>query len=136
MPITLKSKEGILRGNSVSYRDLKVWQKAMGLAESCYEATQRLPKEERYGLTSQIRRCAVSVPANIAEGYGRDSDGSFIQFLRVSQGSLKELETHILLAGRLAMLEPSVVSQLLEQTDEIGKMTRGLTSSIQKRAAP
>ncbi|GJL95438.1 MAG: four helix bundle protein [Hyphococcus sp.] len=121
-------------GGGVSYRDLKVWQKAMDLAEICYEATREYPKEELYGLTSQMRRCSVSIAANIAEGYGRDSDGSFIQFLRISQGSLKELETHLILSGRLGLLQPDQVSILLERTDELGKMTRGLINSIQRKS--
>ena len=70
-----------------SYRDLRVWQEAMTLAEISYKATRNFPKEEQYGLTSQIRRSACSIPANIAEGYGRDSTGAYVQFLRVAQGS-------------------------------------------------
>ncbi|MEM8772531.1 MAG: four helix bundle protein [Pseudomonadota bacterium] len=119
--------------NSVSYRDLKVWQKAMDLAEVVYEGTRSFPKEETYGLTSQMRRSAVSVPANIAEGYGRDSDGAFVQFLRMSQGSLKELETHAILAGRLGFMTPDTTSLTLERADEIGRMLRGLISSVQQR---
>jgi four helix bundle protein len=118
-----------------SYRDLKIWQKAVDLTEICYEATRSLPKEELYGLTSQIRRCSVSIPANIAEGYGRDSDGSFVQFLRVSQGSLKELETHTILCGRLGLLPPDKVSTILDGADELGKMTRAFISSIQRKVA-
>lgn len=124
-----------MTGGGVSYRDLKVWQNAMDLAEICYEATQSFPKEETYGLTSQIRRCGVSIAANIAEGYGRDSDGSFIQFLRVAQGSLKEFETHAILSGRLGFMEPEVVSSLLTRTDELGKMLRGLILSVQRKTA-
>ncbi|WDI31827.1 four helix bundle protein [Hyphococcus flavus] len=120
--------------NDVSFRNLKVWQKAMDLAEICYEATSAFPKEELYGMTSQMRRCSVSIAANIAEGYGRDSDGSFIQFLRISQGSIKELETHIILAGRLGMLNPDRVTSLLERTDELGKMMRGLINSVQSKS--
>ena len=78
-----------------SYRDLVVWQASMTLAEDCYRVTRRFPKEETFGMTSQIRRAAASIPANIAEGHGRESTGSFIQFLRVAQGSTKELETHL-----------------------------------------
>jgi len=118
----------------VSYRDLKVWQKAMDLAELAYKATRSFPKEETYGLTSQIRRCSVSIAANIAEGYGRDSDGYFIQFLRISQGSLKELETHILLSGRLGFLTLEVQNPLLSSADEIGRMLRGLIVSIQRKS--
>lgn len=77
-----------------SYRDLIIWQRGMLLAEDCWRLTRSYPKEELFGMTSQIRRSATSVPANIAEGYGRESRGDYIYFLRVSQGSLKELETH------------------------------------------
>jgi four helix bundle protein len=118
---------------SVSYRDLKVWQKAMDLAENCYRATQTFPAEERYGLTAQIRRSAVSVASNIAEGYGRDNDGSFVQFLRVSQGSLKELETQIILSGRIGVMTSSVAGNLLSNADEIGRMLRGLINSVNDR---
>jgi four helix bundle protein len=75
-----------------------VWQAAIDLAVDCYEFTKWFPKEEVYGLTSQIRRAATSVAANIAEGHGREVTGSFIQFLRIAQGSLKELETHMLIS--------------------------------------
>ena len=83
-------------GTIKSYRDLRVWREAMGLAVATYQLSGELPKHELYGLTSQIRRAAASVPANIAEGYGRESKGSYVQLLRVAQGSLKELETHLL----------------------------------------
>jgi four helix bundle protein len=81
-----------------SYRDLRVWQHAMTLAADCYRLTKDFPKEETFGMTSQIRRASASIAANIAEGHGREQTRSFIQFLRIAQGSLKELETHILLA--------------------------------------
>jgi four helix bundle protein len=84
-----------------SFKDLEVWQMAMTLAADCYHLTARFPKEEIYSMTAQIRRAAASVPANIAEGHGRENTGAFIQFLRIAQGSLKELETHLLLAERV-----------------------------------
>ena len=124
-----------MSGANVSYRDLKVWQKAMDLTEHCYRATQSFPTEERYGLTSQIRRSAVSVAANIAEGYGRDSDGSFIQFLRISQGSLKELETQIIVSERIGALANQSSQILLSMADEIGRMIRGLINSIGNKGA-
>ena len=80
-----------------SHKDLEVWQMAMTLAEDCYHLTARFPKDEVYGMSAQIRRAAVSIPANIAEGYGREQTGSFIQFLRIAQGSARELETHLIL---------------------------------------
>lgn len=87
-----------------SYRDLRVWQDGMTLATACYQLTRRFPKEELFGLTTQIRRAASSVPANIAEGHGRENRGEFIQFLRIAQGSLKEVETHILLSVRVGLM--------------------------------
>ena len=84
-----------------SFKDLLVWQKAMALSVLCYELTKCFPKDEMYGMTFQIRRASVSVPANIAEGHGREHTRSFVQFLRVAQGSLRELETHLMLAEQV-----------------------------------
>jgi four helix bundle protein len=115
-----------------SYRDLRVWQQAMDLAEACYLQSRRFPKEELYGMTSQIRRSAVSVPANIAEGNGRENRGEYIQFLRVAQGSLKELETHVLLANRIGLTTSDSLNALLDQCDPVGRMLRALIRSLQK----
>ena len=117
-----------------SYRDLRVWREAMLLAELCYKFTKPFPKEEMFGLTSQIRRSGASIPANIAEGYGRDNAGSYVQFLRIAQGSCKEVETHALLAVRVieGLGEPS---ELLAQCEIVGKMLRGLIRSIQETRA-
>ncbi len=104
----------------------------MSLVEGCYRLTSTFPKAEIYGLTSQLRRAAVSIPANIAEGYGRDSKGSYVQFLRVSQGSLKELETHLLLAERLELTSPGPTAPLLTKCDEIGRMLRSLIRSLER----
>src|SRR5215468_8879657 len=105
----------------------------MAVAEEAYRLTARLPKEEAYGMTSQIRRAAVSIAANVAEGYGRDNSGSFVQFLRMSQGSLKELETHLILSARVSLVPTADVEPLLQQCDELGKMLRSLIRSIQRR---
>ncbi|HEV2518234.1 MAG TPA: four helix bundle protein [Devosia sp.] len=115
-----------------SYRDLRVWQEAMDLAEACYRLTTGFPREEVYGLTSQIRRAGASIPANIAEGYGRNSKGSYVQFLRVAQGSLKELETHILLAGRLGMIETQSAEPVLASCDAVGRMLLGLLRQLER----
>lgn len=117
--------------NISSYRDLVVWQKAIDLAVSAYQETTDFPREELYGLTSQIRRAAASVAANIAEGYGRESAGAYVQFLRTAQGSLKEFETHIILAGRVEIIGQPDADQLLARSDEIGRMLRSLIRSIQ-----
>lgn len=114
-----------------SYRDLVVWQEAMNLAETAYRVTASFPKEEAYGLTTQLRRSAASVPANIAEGYGRDSSGAYVQHLRVAQGSLKEYETHLLLAERVGLVEREILEPLLSKAELIGKMLRSLIRSIE-----
>ena len=115
-----------------SYRDLKVWQDAMTLAEACYRETRGFPREELFGLTSQIRRAASSIAANIAEGHGRETSGSFVQSLRISQGSLKELETHLILSGRIGLLRTSHIDPLLGRCEELGKMLRSLIRSLQQ----
>jgi four helix bundle protein len=114
-----------------SYRELRVWQQAMLLAEMSYQHTRGFPKGELFGLTAQIRRAAASVPANIAEGYGRGNRGSYVQFLRIAQGSCKELGTHLLLASRVLGELDSRAEPLLDQADVVGKMLRGLIQSLQ-----
>ena len=109
-----------------TYKDLKVWQQSMDLAVGCYRTTKTFPKEEMYGMTSQIRRCASSIPANIAEGWGRQSTGDYIRFLRVSQGSLKELETHMILCHRIELINATTLTGIETQTDAIGKMLNSL----------
>jgi len=116
-----------------SYRDLKVWQQGMDLAEVCYRTTRSFPKDELYGMTSQIRRAAASIPANIAEGRGRETLGEFIQFLRVAQGSLKELETHLLLSERIGLMLPKDAEAILARCEAVGKMLRALIRSLQLR---
>jgi four helix bundle protein len=115
-----------------SYRDLRVWQEAMSLAEACYRLTAAFPRDELFGLTSQVRRAASSIPANIAEGYGRNSKGAYAQFLRVAQGSLKELETHVILAQRLGLASAEVTEPLLQTCDALGKMLWSLIRSIDR----
>lgn len=97
-----------------SYQDLEIWQRSMDLAEQLYLLTRTFPKEELFGLTSQIRRAATSVPANIAEGWGRQGTAEFQQFLRIASGSLRELETHLLLARRVGMVKAEQCGPLLE----------------------
>ena len=116
-----------------SYRDLRVWQAGMQLAEDCYRLTSRFPKEELFGMTSQIRRAAASIPANIAEGNGRENRGEYIQFLRIAQGSLKELETHLLLAERVSLVTSEEVQPLLTLCQDTGKMLRALIRALQKK---
>lgn len=120
-------------GDVQSYRDLRVWQSAMDLAENCYRLTKSFPRDEMFGLTSQIRRSASSIPANIAEGNGRELTRSYVQSLRIAQGSLKELETHLLLAGRVGLLSSASLSEALEQCEAVGKMLRALIRRLQER---
>ena len=114
-----------------SYRDLRVWRDAMTLAEDCYRFSKELPRDELFGLTSQVRRAAVSIPANIAEGYGRDSAGSYVNFPKTAQGSLKELETHLILTQRLKLGSFDAATQLLANADAVGRMLRALMRSIE-----
>ena len=114
-----------------SYRELRVWKEAMLLAEMAYRHTTCFSKHERFGLTAQIRRAAASVPANIAEGYGRGVGGSYLQFLRIAQGSCKELETHVLLASRVLVDTALRPEPVLDQADVVGKMLLGLIQSLQ-----
>src|SRR5438105_3266899 len=116
-----------------SYRDLRVWQFGIQLAKNCYQRTSSFPKAEMFGLTSQIRRSAASIPANIAEGNGRENTGEYVQFLRIAQGSLKELETHLTLSYEVEICAQRSVQPLLLQTDELGRMLRALIRNLQAR---
>lgn len=118
-----------------SYRDLVVWQKAMELAQVVYESTATWPREELDALTSQIRRSAVSVPSNIAEGQGRTSTKEFMNHLSIAYGSLMERETQALLAQRLGYLSPSSAGTLLERTAEVGRLLNGLAAALSRRQA-
>ncbi|HEX5005977.1 MAG TPA: four helix bundle protein [Hyphomonadaceae bacterium] len=117
-----------------SYRDLRVWQDAMDLAEACYVLTGKFPRDELFGLTSQIRRSSSSIAANIAEGNGRELTRSYIQPLRIAQGSLKELETHLLLSQRVGILEKPSLSEMLVRYEAVGKMLRSLIRALQAKA--
>ena len=113
-----------------SYKDLMVWQRSMDLVESIYRITDKLPAKEQWGLVSQMRRAAVSVPSNIAEGYGRQSSGNYIQFLSISRGSLLELETQLELCIRLQYFTRIDSEKILNETMEINKMLTSLISKI------
>ncbi|MDA0346782.1 MAG: four helix bundle protein [Verrucomicrobia bacterium] len=113
-----------------TYRDLIVWQKSLVLVTSVYQATKDFPSTEIYGLTSQIRRSAVSIPSNIAEGYGRKSNKDFIRFLQISKGSLFELQTQWEISSNLRYLEKGVLNVFNASTLEIEKMLSSLISKI------
>ncbi len=113
-----------------NYKDLQVWQKAFNLSASVYEITKKFPKEEMIGITSQMRRCAVSVVSNIAEGHGRGSKKEFVHFLRISMGSCNELETQILLSEKLNYIEKPKSLKLQVECKEIMKMLNGLIKKL------
>ena len=113
-----------------SYRDLLVWQQAMDLAVSTYELTRSWPKEELYGLTGQARRAASSIPANIAEGFGRESRASYQHFLKIAQGSLKELETHLQIAQRIDLAPANSIAPLMSSSESVGKLLRLLIRKL------
>ena len=116
-----------------TYQDLRVWQRSMDLVARVYTSTQNFPKEELYGLTSQMRRAAVSVPSNIAEGKGRLTDRDHAHFYSQARGSLLELETQILIAQRLNYLSKSEADSLLQICSEAGRMLNVLLESIRPR---
>ena len=118
-----------------SYRDLLVWQKALDLTLLIYRFSEGFPRTEIYGLTSQVRRAGVSVPSNIAEGYGRGSRKEYLQFLCVAQGSLKELETQAILAQRLNYATAAQADRVLSESEVVGKMLGGLIRSLRPRTA-
>jgi four helix bundle protein len=113
-----------------SYRDLLVWQKGIDLVVVSYRATASFPKSETYGLTSQIRRAATSIPANIAEDYGRGTRKEYLQFLMIAQGSLKELETHLIVSEKLAYLTAAQSARFLTETEELGRMLGSLIRKL------
>lgn len=115
------------------YNDLIVWQCSMDLAKETYKVTSRFPKEELYGLTSQMRRASVSIAANIAEGHARNTTGEFRQFLGIAKGSLAELETLIILSFQLDFITPELKQELLSQSEAINKMLNSLLRSLSSR---
>lgn len=116
------------------YRDLIVWREGVALAKLTYELSRKLPREEVFALTSQMRRAAISVPANIAEGFGRETTPAFINHLRIAQGSLKELETLGIVAQEVGHLASSDSGRLQDATARIGKMLRAYIRSLQNRS--
>ena len=116
---------------SRGYRDLLVWQKSMQLAVEVYKLTSKFPREEVYGLTSQVRRSAISVPSNIAEGHGRLSKKEFRQFLGIAKGSIYELQTQLELAEKLNMASQGSIQPSIEISQEVGKMIFSLLGSME-----
>lgn len=120
-------------GEINNYQDLIVWQKSMDLVVSIYEISKSFPDQEKFGLSNQIRRAAVSVPSNIAEGWGRKSIGNYIQFLKVANGSLCETETQLLLSVRLKFLVEEEIIELKDNLKEIEKMLRSLITKLEQK---
>ena len=116
-----------------SYEDLSVWKKSMNLAVKIYELTKHMPKEELYGLTAQMRRAAVSIPSNIAEGQQRTSTREFLRFLSIARGSNAELQTQLVLACKLGYFQSEQIRETMNLTREISKMINALMISLNKR---
>lgn len=116
-----------------SYRDLEVWQRSMAWVKRIYKLTNQLPSNERFGLTSQMQRAAVSVPANIAEGATREHTGDYLRFVSIARGSLAEVETMILLCIELEYVPCDRCKELLNESEEISKMLAGLQRSLKSR---
>ncbi len=119
-------------GNIKSYKDLIVWQKAIALVTDVYDTTKSLPKEETYGLTAQLRRCSVSIPSNIAEGYGRNSTYDYIRFLQIACGSLYELQTQLIICSNLKYLSKEQNSDITTKSEEIEKMLVSLIKKLKR----
>lgn len=119
---------------SKNYRDLVAWQRAMDFVEMVYELAKRFPQDELYGLTSQLRRAVVSIPSNIAEGEGRNSPNDFARFLSIAHGSLREVETQLLIAVRLGYLDADEIDDALRLSEETGRIINGLKRHLHDRA--
>jgi len=114
------------------FKDLKVWQKGLDIAEQCYFLTKRFPKEELYGMVQQIRRSAASIPANIAEGYGRKHTKEYVRFLTIAQGSLNELETHLILSSRVGLCKTQDTEVIMTLLQEESRMLVSLMKKLEQ----
>ncbi|MCD6362045.1 MAG: four helix bundle protein [Armatimonadetes bacterium] len=112
------------------YKDLNVWRTAMELSEAVYHATRPMPDEEKFGLTSQMRRAAISIPANIAEGYGRGSRTDYLRFVKMARGSAAELETELLLAQRLGFLDAARCAHTMDLLQQVRRLIQGLVRAL------
>lgn len=116
-----------------SYKDLIVWQKAIDLVTEIYSVSKTFPNEEKFGIVNQLNRAVVSIPANIAEGWGRESSKNYLQFLRISRGSLMEVETLILISKNLKYVDEEEFKLISNKIEEVGKILQGLIKSIQQK---
>lgn len=121
------------QGRIRSYRDLEVWQRAIDLVEVVYQLTDSFPKHETYGLRAQMRRAAVSIPSNIAEGHGRSGAREYLHHLSIANGSLMELETQVVVSRRLGYLSSESETHLIARSGEVGRMAAGLIRALQRR---
>ena len=122
-------------GQVESYRDLKVWQMGLRISLAVYRCSKSFPTDEKFGMTSQMRRCAVSIPSNIAEGHARESTKEYLRHLSIARGSLAELETQMTIASELGYIESANYSELMQHCDEESRMLSGLQRSLRNRAA-
>lgn len=122
-----------IKNKITSYKDLLVWQKAITLVKEVYLLTKKLPEDEKFGLTSQMRRCSVSIPSNIAEGWGRNATKSYVQFLRIARGSLLELETQVIICKELTYISNDNYNEINNLIVEESKMLNALTKAINKQ---
>lgn len=116
-----------------SYRDLIVWQKSIALVTEIYKLTKTFPAEEKFGIVNQLNRAVMSIPANIAEGWGRESSKNYLQFLRISRGSLMETETLLVISKNLNYIDDENFRMISEKLDEIGKILQGLIKGVQQK---
>ncbi len=113
-----------------NYQDLTTWQEAMSVVESIYKLTKQFPKEEQFCLVTQLRRAAISVPSNIAEGQGRRAKKEFSYFLKIAHGSVREIETQLIIARRLQYLDETATPDVMEQAARVGRLITGLINSM------
>jgi len=123
----------VARTRVLSYRDLIVWQRAMDLTDFAYEVTKSFPKDERFALTSQMQRCAVSIPSNIAEGHGRQHLGEYLHHLSIANGSLMELETQFVIASRRHYTDQAALEHGLNLSGDVGRLLAGLVRALKAR---
>lgn len=116
-----------------NYRQLQVWQKAIPLVKQVYLLTEHFPKSEQYGLSSQLRRAAISIPSNIAEGYCRKSTKEYLRHINIAYASLAEIEAQLFIAVELGFMDATLMTSIESQTEELGRMLNGLTSALEKK---